>query len=519
LHYSVDKRVRVSVIDLGFNSIKLVNYDVRANGIFKAYQQEGVKVKLGEGLNHRTGYLSGLPVQRTIDALKMFRDIIDFNSIDQVLPVATSVVREASNKDDFLKHIYDQTGFQFKVLSGQEEGLYSYVGALKSICLPTTLFFDLGGGSLELVYTENYCIKKIRSYPLGALRMSNMFGAKNGTFSKRNYSKMAHYILDILPDREEFGMSWDTTLIGVGGTLRAMARYDQELNGYGLDKIHQYEIHNLSVSSIAKNFYKMDADQLVENNAVGADRAGTITAGSAIINLLMEKFDFERIVVSAQGLREGVVSVFIRDPTTFYNRKLNNVKAKGFVTFSCKPEMLPHYTLTFVKPLVSAGLMREKEKMILAQAIREVVDLPLITNLNNLFHIMIDEDNPFLSHSEQLVLALSIIHARKEKAADWLFSRYKSILESQNKASIGKISACLVLSSILEKAKIEIKLSIKGNKADIKIIPSSRQFVPATLLAEALKKFERAFGISVNGYIVSEKKAAPKESIMAIDRK
>jgi exopolyphosphatase/guanosine-5'-triphosphate,3'-diphosphate pyrophosphatase len=298
-----------------------------------------------------------------------------------------------------------------------------------------------------------------------------------------------------------------------------MARYDQELNGYGLDKIHHYEMHNLSISSIAKNFYKMNADQLVENEAVGADRAGTITAGSAIINLLMEKFDFERIVISAQGLREGVVSVFIRDHTTFYNRKLNNGKAKRFVAFSCKPEMLPYYTLTFIKPLVSAGLMREKEKMLLAQAIREVVDLPLITNLNNLFHIMIDEDNAFLSHKEQLVLALSIIHTRKEKTADWLFSRYKSMLESQNKASIGKISACLALSSILEKAKIEIKLSIKGKKADIKIIPSSRQLVPATLLAEALKKFERAFGISVSGYIVSEKHAVPKESIMAIDRK
>ena len=54
--------MKVSVIDLGFNSIKLVNYDVRRNGTFKAYQQEGVKVKLGEGLNHRTGYLSGTPV-------------------------------------------------------------------------------------------------------------------------------------------------------------------------------------------------------------------------------------------------------------------------------------------------------------------------------------------------------------------------------------------------------------------------------------------------------------------------
>jgi exopolyphosphatase/guanosine-5'-triphosphate,3'-diphosphate pyrophosphatase len=511
--------VKISVIDLGFNSIKLVNYDVRTDGTFKAYQQEGVKVKLGEGLNQRTGYLSGTPVQRTIDTLKMFRDIVDFDSIEQVLPVATSVVREAGNKDDFLKQIYNQTGFQFKVLSGQEEGLYSYVGALRAICIPTTVFFDLGGGSLELVYTENYSIKKIKSYPLGALRMSNMFGEKNGTFSKKNYSKMERYILDGLPDKKEFDMSSDTTLVGVGGTLRALARYDQELNGYGLDKIHRYEIDNLSVSSIAKNIYKMDADRLAENKAIGVDRAGTITAGAAIIDLLMEKLDFEKIVVSAQGLREGVLCVFIHDPATYYNKKLSNGKSKGFVTFACKAEMVPRYTLTLIKPLIDAGIMCDKEKRILAQAIREVGDLPLIANLHNLFHIMVDEDNAFLSHGEQLILALSIIHARKEKAADLLFSHYKSVLESQDKVSIGKISACLVLSSILERSKIEVNLSIRGKKADITMKPSAKQFVPATLLAEALKKFERAFGISVSGYIASEKRAAPKESIIAIDRR
>jgi exopolyphosphatase / guanosine-5'-triphosphate,3'-diphosphate pyrophosphatase len=154
--------------------------------------------------------------------------------------------------------------------------------------------------------------------------------------------------------------------------------------------------------------------------------------------------------------------------------------------------------------------------MILAHAIREVADLPLITNLHNLFHLMIDEDNAFLSHREQLILALSIIHTRKEKAADWLFSRYRSILESKNKESVGKISACLRLSSILERAKIEVKLSIRGKKADIKVMSSAKQFIPTTLLAEALKKFEQAFGISVSCYIVSEKHAAPKESIIAI---
>ena len=511
--------MKVSVIDLGFNSIKLVNYDVKKNGSFKAYQQEGVKVKLGEGLNNSTGYLSGAPVQRTIEALKMFRDIINFDSIDQVLPVATSVVREAANRDDFLKQIYKQTGFQFKVLSGQEEGLYSYVGALRAICMPTTLFFDLGGGSLELVYTENYTIKSIKSYPIGALRMSNMFGDKNGIFSKRNYSKIEQYIWDILPSKKEFmDMSVDTSLVGVGGTLRAMASYDQEIKRYGLDKIHQYEIDNLSVSSIARNVYKMDVDKLADNKAIGSDRAKTITAGAAIINLLMKKLDFEKIVVSAQGLREGVLYVFVNDPATYYSKKINDKKTQGFVTFACRPEILPRYTLTLIKPLIEAGIMREKEKIILACALREIAELPVMTNPQNLFHIMIDEENAFLSHSEQLVLALSIIHTRKEKAADWLYSRYKPMLESQNRESIGKISACIVLSSILERSKLEVQISIRGKKADIKMLPSTKQFVPATLLVEALKRFQQAFGISLSYHVAPEKRTALRESTISIDR-
>ncbi|HEY1248885.1 MAG TPA: Ppx/GppA phosphatase family protein [Nitrososphaera sp.] len=508
--------MKVSVIDLGFNSVKLVNYDVRKDGTFKAYQQEGVKVKLGEGLYHRTGYLTGIPVQRTIDALMMFRDIINFDSIKHVLPVATSVVREAGNKDDFLKQIHSQTGFQFKVLSGQEEALYSYVGALKSICIPTTLFFDLGGGSLELAYTENYRIKMTKTYPIGALRMSQMFREKDGTFSKKNYNKMRQYVFDVLPDKKELNMNLDTTLVGVGGTLRAMARFNQETKKYGLDKIHQYELDYPSVYSIAKNVYKMDIGSLAENKAIGADRADTITAGATIIDMLIEKLDFEKVIISSQGLREGVLYAFIRDSTAYYNNKINHENAKLLVTCSCKPEMLPHYTFTLVKPLINAGLMREKEKMILAHAIREVMDLPLITNLYNLFHMMIDEDNAFLSHREQIVLALSIIHTRKEKAANWLFSRYSTILKPQNKESIEKISACLMLSSILERAKIEVKLSIIGKKADIKIMPAAKQFVPKTLLTEALKKFEQAFGISVNGHIVFEKRTSTKESVVVI---
>lgn len=507
--------MKVSVIDLGFNSIKLVSYDVDSDGTFKAYQQEGIKVKLGEGL-HRTGYIGKEPLQRTINALKIFRDIIELDSIRHVLPVATSAVREAGNREIILKQLFKETGVRFKVLSEQEEGLYSYIGALRATCDPTTLFFDLGGGTLELVHTKNYSVKKIISYPLGALRLAQLFGKGDGTFSKKGHGKMIRHIIEALPERKEFDLGPDTVLVGVGGALRAMARFDQEMRDYVLRKIHNYHMDYSAVSSVADELYGMGWKELSETPAIGSNRVETITAGAAVINTLMQKLDFEKVVVSAQGLREGILSVFLRESKTFYRGTITAEKARSFVTFACQQEMLPQHTVTLVRPLVVNGLLREKEKTILTHAIKQMWSLPRVTNLNNLFYLMIDEDNAFLSHREQLILALSIIHTRKEKAANWLFSRYRSILESQNKKSIQKIAACLALSPILERSKMNVRLSVKGNsRVEIRITPSySRQFVPSTLLIEALRRFEQAFDVSVDCSVATE-----KEMMLILGRK
>src|SRR5205823_1706355 len=229
--------LKVSIIDLGFNSAKLVNYHVnRKDNSFKAYEQEGAKVKLGQDLHH-TGILGREPIQRTIHTLKLFRDIVNFQCVKYVLSIATSAVREANNKNDFLHEVLQSTGFRFRVLSGKEEALYSYLGALQSTCIPTALFFDLGGGSLELVYTENFKIKKLISLPLGALRLSQSYSDVGGRLTKKSYSRMEEHIIRNLPDRKDIDISPDTTFVGVGGTLRAMARYDQVKRKYPLVNI------------------------------------------------------------------------------------------------------------------------------------------------------------------------------------------------------------------------------------------------------------------------------------------
>ena len=116
---------------------------------------KSTKVKLGESLD-RAHNLSDQSIERAIDTLLLYRDIIRVESIKRCLCVGTSAVREAQNSAHFVDQVYKKTGFKIRILSGKEEAYYSYLGASMSSYLPNALFFDLGGGSLELAYTEDF---------------------------------------------------------------------------------------------------------------------------------------------------------------------------------------------------------------------------------------------------------------------------------------------------------------------------------------------------------------------------
>ena len=92
---------KASVIDLGSNSIKIANFVINPDNTYKAYHQEGIRVKLGDGLS-QTGFLGEEAIERALRALKLFKDVIETQGIKHILPVATSAVRESANRTEFL---------------------------------------------------------------------------------------------------------------------------------------------------------------------------------------------------------------------------------------------------------------------------------------------------------------------------------------------------------------------------------------------------------------------------------
>lgn len=498
---------RISVIDLGSNSVKLVNFNISPDNSYQAYQQETATVRLAEDLNDG-GNLKEEPVSRTINALKLFREIINVQGIRHVVAVATSAVREATNRDEFLDRVYVETGFRFRVLTEEEEALYSYAGAIHSLRLPSVLFFDIGGGSLELVSSSQFEIRKVYSLPLGTLRLKQMFSDEDGVISQKSFEKMNSYVLELLPSRKELQLEGDAILVGVGGTLRAMAKYHQHITGYSLDKIHNYKIPAKAIHSISNRFLNTKPEKIAKISTISNNRAETIAAGSCLIDTLMRRLGFEEITVSAQGLREGTLLLSLEYPREFALGKIYGEHIQNSLLHSYEPDVIPPHLEDVVRFAISANLLSEKEARILAHSLRHVSHSATFQNIMNFLSSGMDMDSQ-LDHHDQLVSVLSIIYSKKKKAADKIFDSYNTILQQSDKKSIRRISALILLSELLSKSDVKIHAKTTGNGlVSMNVYPSENAF-PSILFADILEKMADVFGVEIICSIYNSKDPTP----------
>ncbi|MGB7662201.1 MAG: Ppx/GppA phosphatase family protein [Nitrososphaeraceae archaeon] len=497
--------MKLSVIDLGYNSVKLVCYKVNSDGTFRAYDRRSIKIKIGRGLTER-GNLSDVAIRDTIESLSLFRDILVCDDVKNVLAVATSAVREAKNRNRFISDIYDKTGFSFRILSHKEESYYSWCGALHSTCIPDALFFDLGGGSLEIVYSQDFKITNHLSLPLGALRMTRMLNQKKGELEKKYarklLMKLEQHILKSLPDRKQFVFSPDVTLVGVGGTLRTIAQFDQDLNNYPLDKINNYKMKIEHIDEITEKLSGMSISEITEIVSIGSSRADTVVPGCYVISSLMRKLGYDSVVVSTEGLREGLVLSFINDSGYSSSDNIQPIlrsQVEHIVKNGCRRIPPPSRYHDFLETLLSAGLLKEREHQILIEAIPRVSQFHSILSPNSLFYALIDEEYKNLSHGELLVLCLSIIYSKKQKTSNRLFAKYKSILHTpQNRRSIEKISSCLNFIAAIEKSRATIhQVVYDGNIFHIDLRCNDLFKFPKFLFEEAKKSLILSLGISV----------------------
>ena len=311
---------------------------------------------------------------------------------------------------------------------------------------------------------------------------------------------MAQKIVDTLPTKSSYGVGIDTLLVGVGGTLRTLGRYDQKLAGFPFEKIHNYRLTLSAIDSLRRDLSYLKTSEISSRGSFDSTRVETIVAGIYVIQNMMKKFDFEEVVISGYGIREGILASFIENPNTLENHNIESLEKQNLkvLSYHCNKHDISHFGLDdMMNDMIYYGLLKEREVEILSYALYTLSRLSETNKYYSLFYRLLDEDLPSLTYREQVILALSIVYSKKIRAAQELFYKYSHLLKPQNLKSIQKIAILLSLATIILKTGSQIRIRLTENQSMIFTIITSQKLFPSILLKQVIEKASAIFDIPI----------------------
>jgi exopolyphosphatase/guanosine-5'-triphosphate,3'-diphosphate pyrophosphatase len=286
-----------AVIDVGSNSVRLVVYRIDGRAMTPILNEK-VMAGLGRDLA-RTGALSRDGMDAALRAIRRFATLIDARRIEDVFAVATAAVREAKDGREFAGRVEHECGVVLRILSGSEEARLSGLGVAAGAPDAKGVVGDLGGASLELIEVNPSTAGRGETFRLGPLALVHEDGF--------DYERVSERVRQALSGSQVLSSKPGRDFYAVGGAWRALARIDMGMRNHPLGVLHHYEMSRAEVLKLVDVVRKQSRKSLERLEDAAAKRADTLPYAAVILEQVMVMGQFERVILSALGLREGVL--------------------------------------------------------------------------------------------------------------------------------------------------------------------------------------------------------------------
>lgn len=334
---------KLAAIDIGTNSFHLVIAEVNENGSFNIVDSEKEVIRLSEGSTGDIKIICDNAIERAINALKKFSGIAKSHNA-KIKAVATSAVREASNKIDFLKRVNKETGITIDVINGVEEGRLIYMGILQSVSVfdKRVLCIDIGGGSTEFVVGYKGNILYANSLKLGAVRLTRKF-FNNYTVTAEAVENCSKWVEGVLSPVKKIIENYKIdVVVGTSGTIMSTGLMIKSLKEKKTDLsiLNNYIFNKNELDQIVKIVYSGKTPS-ARKKIKGLDekRADIIPAGITILHEIFNQLKFNKMTISSYALREGIIfNTMINELSISSNILKNNIRAETVekLAKSCK---------------------------------------------------------------------------------------------------------------------------------------------------------------------------------------
>jgi exopolyphosphatase/guanosine-5'-triphosphate,3'-diphosphate pyrophosphatase len=293
--------MKIAALDLGTNSFLCLIAETNSSGEIKVLHDEMVIVRLGQGLG-KTGKLHPDALMRADTCLKKFSELIQSHKVDQIQAVATAAAREAENSIEFTE-ICKKHQIPLVTLSGEEEAIMSFQGAIGDQENKKVLLIDIGGGSTEYIVGKRGSIELAKSLPYGAVKLTEKWiesqpvpdeQEKNlRQFIKTRTEELWAQIESLKPEK----------IWAVAGTPTALAT--ATIGIFDAKKIDSFRLTKNLLHDWIQKLKGSTVEEKRQKYGFG-DRADVIFAGSVILDELLKRTNKDEIFVSTKGIRYGL---------------------------------------------------------------------------------------------------------------------------------------------------------------------------------------------------------------------
>jgi exopolyphosphatase / guanosine-5'-triphosphate,3'-diphosphate pyrophosphatase len=498
----VELERHLAIIDLGSNTARLISLGYTPRKAFKLKDELRQVVRLSAGMT-KSKIIRADAFSRGLDTLKTFRAYCDAAGIKEIRAVATSALRQAANGDSFLAAAREAAGLELAVLSGEREAFYGALAVANSTTLEDGFVLDVGGGSAQVSRLEARRYAEGKSWPLGAVRLTEMFLASDPP-KKKEVKALVKHVREALKGAPR-GFGDARALVGMGGTMRNLAEVQKKREGYPLDLVHGYVFGKETFSGLVADLVGMTVAQRRNVPGLSADRADIIAAGALVVREVLDLSGAEALTVSGRGLREGLFYPYFLEAEPYLIDNVRRFSVENLARlYYDRPAHNAH--VEKLSLLLFDGLKRlhgygeaERELLAAAAIVHDVgMAVSYYDHHKHGYYLIMSAALPGYSHREQALIALLVRYHRKGKPTD---QGLAPLLEGGDMARVNKLAALLRMAEYLERSKAQLVCDLRCHLSEafvqIEVFSQGDARVEIQETKRRSELFAAAYGVEV----------------------
>jgi exopolyphosphatase/guanosine-5'-triphosphate,3'-diphosphate pyrophosphatase len=300
--------MRFASVDIGTLTCRLLIADLSPGGKLIEVRSDRRILRLGEGVD-QTKRLSDAAMDRVLQCLREWRQFIDAAHVEAAVAVATSAVRDAENRDEFLDRVKREAGFDVELISGEEEARRTMLGIRSGLSHGVTdvLALDIGGGSTEFIIDRSGQSPVVQSIDIGVVRLCERLLHHDPPTDEEERQAREWVARETKAAVAGMGNYQTATFVGTAGTVTSLAAMAKKLPAYDPARIHNYQLQLTTIQEIEQTLLSRKKTDRVGLPGLEKGREEVIAAGAIIIRTIMETLGEDECLVSDLGLREGVL--------------------------------------------------------------------------------------------------------------------------------------------------------------------------------------------------------------------